>query len=227
MSHTRVVLKSNKALLGNRSNIFERGGRFSRVRKEYLASIEKNLSYKTATPAQLAEIRSRIVQNRKEARIRGILIVLAFTPFIAIGGYFMIQSIQESNLQAREFQIARLEAQNLIKRKKYADLVLDGDLWLRRNHWHNAIFQYKVALELFPQDYGINNRLAIAYTYRCRAEKQNCPEAKAFIDKIIKAHPDDPKNYELLASYYFGLEDSLKASNALNRATLLTTQTID
>ncbi len=222
MQHMRNVLKSNKALLNKRSTIFERGSKFSRVKKEYLRATNKDFYYKKTSKAELIEIRKRILKERKYNRLKSFVIVLFMIPVVGFCVYMVNQSIKAGNRQAIELQEARdqveNEAINLTERRKYADCIADGDKWLKRNHWHNAIFQYKIALELYPSDLGVKTRLAMAYTYRCREEGESCAEAKKYIDHLLEYQPDNKKLYELLASYYFGIEDSTSATVALNKA---------
>lgn len=64
-------------------------------------------------------------------------------------------------------------------------LISDGDDYMENGKWHNAIFQYKKALELFPNNYDAKYRLGYAYTYRCRNEGKECIKGTEYLDKLI------------------------------------------
>lgn len=76
-------------------------------------------------------------------------------------------------------------------------MINNGDQWLKKRKWHNAIFQYKKALEIFPTEYDINFRLASAYAYRCESKFENCFEAKELLNKLLSRDPENSKLLKL------------------------------
>ncbi len=88
-------------------------------------------------------------------------------------------------------------------RTKYLELIDDGDNWLNKRDWYNAIFKYQKAYDLFPKEYDINYRLVAAYCYRCNAEFINCKEAKELLDKILNDYPNKQELLKLKESLEF------------------------
>lgn len=95
-------------------------------------------------------------------------------------------------------QISKLEKESLdIKKSAYLKLIEDGDKWLTKMKWHNAVFQYEKALEIFPKEYDINYRLTYALCLRCEADFTNCKEAKNKLEKLLLQYPNKSELIEL------------------------------
>ena len=75
------------------------------------------------------------------------------------------------------------------KKIEYLELIADGDQWLQKRKWHNAIFQYEKAIEIFPNEFDIHYRLAYAYSLRCKNEFINCKDAKNELDDLLDEFP--------------------------------------
>lgn len=221
IQHMRNAIKANEALLGKRIRLFDRGKRFSDLRQEYVQASKGRLESKEITKEELANIRLRILKRRN----RQLLISLAFWALSMLMVSSVIYYNRERLFANHQSEVPIVSKENKKKEERYRFCIEDGDKWLKRNHWHNAIFQYEAALKLFPESWVAKNRLAVAYTYRCRAEKVDCQKAKEFIDIVLIRHPDNHKSYELLASYYFGIGDTTNAKVALSKAELLMERT--
>lgn len=220
IQHMRNAIKANEALLGKRIRLFDRGKRFSDLRQEYVQASKGRLESKEITREELAKIRLKILKRRNRQLLASLALWVLSILIVSSVIYY-----NREKLFANHQSVAPITSKEHKKEESYRFSIEDGDKWLRRNHWHNAIFQYKAALKLYPGSWVAKNRLAIAYTYRCRAEKLDCEKAKEFIDIVLIRHPDNHKSYELLASYYFGIGDTTNAKAALSKAELLMERT--
>lgn len=127
--------------------------------------------------------------------------------FITIG-FFIVSFLLYNAFRDFSFGLPVFEDEkvsNAEKRKmveeEYLFFLNDGDKWLTKHHYHNAIFQYKKALELLPFEYAANYRLALAYTYRCQNKFTDCEEGKALVDKLKKQFPENGDIKELASIY--------------------------
>ena len=66
-----------------------------------------------------------------------------------------------------------------------------------KRKWNNAIFQYSRALEVFPNEFDAQYRLAQSYTYKCQLENKSCFKADSLVDRLIKYFPENKKIQEL------------------------------
>lgn len=208
------ALKANKALLGERIRYFDRGNQFSEIRKAYRKASKNASPEKRLSKEELAEIRKRVIRaRRRDERIK--LSVFVGVVLMVAVGVFVSRDILFPKPNAQTVVNTKKDQEN---RERFLYCINDGDKWLKKHGWHNAIFQYREALKLYPENLVAKHRLTIAYTYRCRAEGVDCDNAKESISELIRLQPDSAKNYELLASYYFGIKDSISANQALSEA---------
>lgn len=178
-----TILRNNKNLL-RKTGMFRQEKSFLGIKKEYLKAAEGNIDLKKASKAELAAIRLKILKQRRRKSMLTVSVLISLLTIISFVIYAQIpfdEPIENLN-QEKELQI---------KNKICLDLIADGDYWIQERHWHNAIFQYKKALEIFPNDYDINYRLAAAYCYRCEDKAKDCDEAKKLVVKILQDFPDD------------------------------------
>ena len=213
----RDALRTNKALLGERIKYFDRGSDFADIKRAYQKARKGKTSKKEISKEELAEIRNRVIQMRRRDQFIKLSVLGSILLLICLAGYLNRDLlIPDTNSQTI------VTTDSIEKKERFLYCIEDGDKWLKKNGWHNAIFQYEEALRLSPENTSVKKRLAIAYTYRCRATKVDCEKAKTSIEELINSEPINPKHYELLASYWFGVEDSLAAIAALKQASSLT-----
>ena len=207
--HMISSYRSNRKLRQKKS-FFERDRTFLNAKKEYIKAAG-NVDVKTATKEQLSAIRAKIILQRKRDSIKAAIIILALVPIVIFGVVKARQSYISSQEFAMEKNAEVRKAEDTIKRNKYLECIDDGDKWLRKNHWHNAIFQYRAALNLYPSDFDANYRLVLALTYRSQQTNQSNSEALNLVNKLIKSRPDDVDLYKVRTSLYYVMGDTIKA----------------
>jgi len=173
-----ATLKNNKMMLGERYTYFD-------AKKSYLRATKgMKITYRKATKEELALVRKKIKQQRKQAQIVAVVILSMVIPIVFFGAYKFIVSLNESH---------KLNEQIITKEhtKKYQFFISDGDLMFQKRKWNNAIFQYTRALEVFPNEFDAQYRLAQAYTYKCQLENEGCFKADSLVDRLITHFPND------------------------------------
>lgn len=180
-------LRNNKKLL-RRPNLFRQGNSFLNLKKEYLKAAGGKVNVRKLSKEELAVIRKKVVKERRKENRTNVGIFIAS---VLIMGYIVFYTINEINEYENGFKKIELKKST----DEYLSLIADGDQWLKKRSWRNAIFEYKKALEIFPSEFDINFRLASAYAYRCESEFENCNEAKELLNKLLRK---DPRNLELL-----------------------------
>jgi len=218
--HMIISYRNNMKML-RKLPIFKHKRTYLQSRKKYEGAA-KGLNLKTASKEELAAIRDRIVrQQRKQTVIATTILIIA-----GIMGLVLFVQFRETLRQDEEIlanmPIPEKQEQEYKTKKKYLFYINDGDEWLQLNNWHNAIYQFKMAIELYPTDYQARYRLALAYTYRCQDEKENCKEAHELMANLMTEHPEDVKLYRLRASYYYMTGDTARALADYETVDLLT-----
>lgn len=172
------TLKSNKTLLGQRYTYFDARKDYSRAAKGLKIGDQK------ATPEQLKQIKAIIRSQKKKARIRGIIVLSVIIPILIFGLYLIFRS---SDKEITQNQIA-VRKVNLEKYQFYID---DGDYMISKEKWNNAIFQYTRASEILPNEYDVQYRLALAYTYKCKYTKEACEQSDSLVNRLLEYFPNN------------------------------------
>jgi len=208
-----IIRYRNNIKMLRKKSIFKREYSFTELKNEYLKTYKGQVSYKTATKEQLAFFRQKFIKQKRMQLIGTLatfFLVICCTYLTII---FILPLSSQNDTQAMTNK--NIEQEKLMTKKekdeKYLFFITDGDNWLKQNHWHNAIFQYKKALELYPNSYDANYRLALAYSYRCYFEKLNCADGKILIDKLIMSYPDSMNLFNLRDNSNYFNNDSIKA----------------
>lgn len=182
-------LKANRKLRRKKS-FFSRENAYQKRKVEYLRAAKGVANIKTASKEELANIRRKYTRQK----IKKILFVSIFytLAFVSLG-YISFQMIQKSKKQDSQIEQKILEE----KIAKTSFYISDGDKQLEKGHWHNAIFQYKKALEILPNDYDLQYRLTYAYVFQCRNTKKDCAIANEKVSKLLTFFPEKKDLIEL------------------------------
>jgi tetratricopeptide (TPR) repeat protein len=195
-------LNNNKKLL-RKKRYFKKERSFLNLKNEYYKAAGGEMNFKTASKQQLAEIRQRFIQRRRNETYLSIGIAVFVLALIA---YFIYIQINSQNEIQEKILIKKNAAEFQIDRDNYLFFIADGDEYLKKNQLHNAIFQYKKALDIFPNEYYIKYRLAYAYTYRCRNEQKDCETGLIYIDDLMKTYPNTDDLIQLKSTLEFFVE---------------------
>ena len=145
-----------------------------------------NSGYYKATSDNLNEI-------RREKRKINLTILISSLIILSVTFYIIKNSNQE--ILSNQEEIDEL---NYIENiNKYTHFIEDGDNWIEKENWHNAIFRYKQAVDLFPKKYESNYRLILAYSYNCVYKNKDCEIGIELNNKFLKLFPNDENLLQL------------------------------
>jgi len=184
INHMIVTLRNNKKLMPNKRSYFKPNS-YQVIKTEYNKAADASFNFKKATPAQLKKIRAGIIQKRKREARNFVIIICVAIPLIGFGIFKTFQSFSFSTQKTDKQSI---KAKN---EKQYMFYIKDGDSWLLKRHYFNAVFQYKKALQLFPSDFEANYRLAMAYSYRCQYDFEDCGIGMKLTHKLEDQFPSN------------------------------------
>jgi len=198
-----ISLRNNKALIKKNSR-FNQSKSFFDIKTEYKNASEGIVELTKATPKQLNAIRQKLLHQRKK-KVRKLVIGYAIaTPFLIL---FLILTVKVASEfwkmtpgYAKEEKVDTYQA----KKSLFDFYTQEGTNWIKKNKWHNATFQFKKAVELFPSDFEANYRLAISYSYQCKYDKKNCEEGAIFIANLKNKleNPSEIKKVNSLAIHW-------------------------
>lgn len=139
---------------------------------------------KKATPEQLSAIRIKIKNRRKKEITLKLMIYL-----------FLFMTISWLGVLGVNCSFSGLEDIESTKEKQEVEADFnfyweDGNTYFQNGKWHNAAFQYEKALEIHPDNFPVNVRLATALTYQCEEKEIHCEKAFLLLDRLLKSHPN-------------------------------------
>ena len=199
MQGMRNSLNNNNKLL-RKKRLFRKERSFFKLKREYLKAAGGELNFKTADKTQLIKIRKKILRQRRNENFLLITISLIV---ISIASYFISPKLYKQIDVNNNAKIKKDSIDHKRKNDKYLFYISDGDNYLKKNQWHNAIFQYNKAAEIFPNDFDIKYRLGYAYTYRCQNEKKDCKKGAEYVKNLNVDFPDKNEIIELVTILEF------------------------
>ena len=196
------TLKNNKMLLRRKSTFT--------ILREQRESIEnakllkgKQVKNKEFTPELKAKIRADAIKRLKKGRIITITSVIISILIVTIAFYIFIPK----NIP-REQSIIEMDYYE--GRKNIDFYINDGYMWLNKNHYHNAIFQFKLATELNDKDIRVSLGLTAAYAGSCVINNEHCFESDSTFKAYISEFNSDIYN-AWLYNFLISIGDTTKA----------------
>lgn len=149
-----------------------------------------------ATHAEEGEIPSEKLSKRERRRIKqktarevsrqnAIGWMIAVTS-LAIFAVLMMNFYEKTNQQEIANQQQSKAAATKEQLKKYEYYIASGDDWLKDKQYHNAAFQYRLALRLFPKDSLATLRLISATDLNCKVNSEDCGESERLLEGFVE-----------------------------------------
>ncbi len=187
INHMIVTLRNNRKLLPVKPSYFKNKS-YTNIKNEYYKVAKESFDIKKATPEQLKLIREKIISNRKKETRRQAIFLSIAMPLACYGLYLVFHNFSFGFPETKKITTEQIENND---QEKYLFLLEDGDNWLKKRNYYNAVFQYKKAVQLYPNDFDANYRLALGYSYRCQYNFEDCEIGKKLINKLEIQYPNN------------------------------------
>ena len=158
----------------------------------------KEFDFPEISTKELNRIKSTIrrkIKHRKQKNLVFLIILLSISIFVAFN-YIDFRNVPE--IPGTEQDNNTYLAANI---NEYSYLIDDGDQWIEKGNWNNAIYRYEKAVELFPAKYEAKYRLALAYSYHCKYKNEDCEIGAKLTDNLLKYQPDEIDLIQLKNSF--------------------------
>ncbi len=189
-----TVMKNNRALLRKRHSFIEHRTNYLKTKLKYAEICGENFNHKTATPEELATIRKKFISKQKK---RSIINLVLFTFIILI----CVLLTYEFYLYNEKNKPVVTEIIPSETKKAFRLLIKDGDEWMETGNFENAIFRYKSASKLIPNQFSVEYRICLGYAYLCRYENLECEQGKVALEQAISNFPNQEKLMDLKKYY--------------------------
>ncbi|SED20614.1 hypothetical protein SAMN04489761_4618 [Tenacibaculum sp. MAR_2009_124] len=155
----RKEIYITQPILRNNRELFRKKHLFERTRADTLKEAKGKLSFKIVSLDKLQTIKEKIIKKKYFDKVLECIIVLTVTlVFIILTTSVIIQE-KGKRKELKEMERVAYMKLNIPKYRFYID---DGNKWLREGHYKNARYQFRKALELFPENELAKEKLNIA-----------------------------------------------------------------
>ena len=179
--HASTSLRENRNLRRKKS-MFKKERTFLNQKSSDIKTDSGHIPYKKPSKYLLSKIKEETFDRRKKETITILWVVLiSFLLFWIIGNYVFQR---EKRMSARILNNAQKEELQK-KAERYQYLISSGDDWYDAKKYYNAAFQYRLALELFPNDSIALYRLISAYDSNCIVDKRNCGKSEKLLENFM------------------------------------------
>lgn len=178
------ALKNNKNLRSKRANLFKRKSVYSSI-KNNPNSGENNIRH--LTEKERVILKTKLAKSRRDNIILAAILSTIVSIIVAYVLIDLFKPFQEDFTSAAELQLTQST------NKAYQFFMQDGDEWFAKRNWHNAIFQYKNALEKEPNSFVSKVKLAYSYLNQCKFENEGCVEAYSLLRDLQEELPNNPQ----------------------------------
>jgi tetratricopeptide (TPR) repeat protein len=185
-----TVMKNNKALLRKRVSIFKSKKDYIQSKSTYDSITDEFFDYKTASPELLEEIRKKYIYKRKKSSIINIsLVVLSL--FLC---FFLTFKLYLTDKNSNKPDLNKIPNRTLMQ---FNLIIKDADEWMEIGNFENAIFQYNRASKLIPNQFAVEYRICLSYSYLCRYDQKECEKGKEILQKTLNKFPNKSELLEL------------------------------
>lgn len=177
-------LKMNRGQLRKRPKMFSRESHYTKLNAAYNEDVK---DYNATGAIAYKRRRKTRINNAKKVKTERILAIsVAISISAIILWVFSSEPVQEDVFNDISLETTQLN----YAEKEYLQFLTYGDSWLEDKKWKPAIIMYEKALEIYPNSFDAQYRLALAFSYSCVDLHINCFEGKELIEDLKKSNPD-------------------------------------
>lgn len=194
---------SMDSVLRNNRNLSRKGREYTK--KKNFKGREGEITLKEMSKEDLQLLQIKIAKAKKKENIKLliistiILIPVIWFVYAMFNGFVQnmnngLYTIELLEKNKSEKEIKEIKSVTL---PRYKLQIIEGDRWIENKNWKNAIYFYEKAVDLYPEKYEANYRLALAYSYHCQYKDLDCKIGSELNEKLLKYFPEDTKVLEL------------------------------
>lgn len=207
------------------NSLLRRPKAFSKLKEHINQRVENHVAFKhkQIDPAELKRIREEIVLQIREERRRNNLRIAFSTTLIAvlvvcsISAFFLLPRFGPNETEKWKLE---QQLQQEKRRKDKADLsfevyLSDGYKWLFENRYHNAQFQFELAVKKRPENYEANMGLTKTLLKKCSLHQVDCERADRQLNAMLERFSDPEATTKTISDYLLVIGDTMKAERVM------------
>ena len=182
------TIKYNNSLLRKESA-------FTQLKKYEERKLNYKLKFvdKKISPFELERIKTQIRKDFLAERKRNnIIIVTVLVSVFVVLGWSVNYLFFTSTPKVVTIDVEAEQELN----KKFHFYINDGYSRLKKNEFHNAIYQFELATKTRPNDFKANLGLTLALLKKCAITKEDCDKAKKQKTTLLANFPEKQQEIE-------------------------------
>lgn len=181
MRHASESLKQNRREL-RKKNLFKRERSFLNLKDGDFNTPNDAIESKKLSKKELKKYKEKTVRSRsRDETYYALVACFSAAMLILLSIYIATKTNEQEQIISSKVEAVNFE-ENLAK---FNYLISSGDDWFEQKKYHNAAFQYRHALDLFPGDSIAFVKLTTAYDLNCKVNQKNCGESEKLLEKYI------------------------------------------
>ena len=212
------TIKFNKSLLSNRKSFGELKAYLNRKIKKRTPP-----NWPQIDPEVLAQIKKEIRIELQQSARRNFIIVWSLVSVGIVALVFLVRIVYSAAyIQTDPEALAKQEYAKYKKEKvitnaqqKFDYYISDGYEWLEKNEFHNAVYQFELAVQTRPNNYEANLGLCKVYLKQCYMENANCSESKRQLNHLLNDFENQDETKKTLSDFLFIMGNEIRAIEIL------------
>jgi hypothetical protein len=209
------TIRFNKTLLSNRRA-------FGELKEHINRRIEKKagLTIPEIDPELLKEIKRQIKVDLAQERKRNNTIIIGLILFGTLLMLWLVFSIYTDPIMvdkySNNYEKDKAKRELTEQEEHFNYYIADGNQWLEKNEYHNAIFQFDLAIQLKPENYSANLGMCKSLIKQCLIENVDCEKSDRVMIQFLKKFEKNMTLRSDLSEFALTIGDTLTAREVLN-----------
>ncbi len=173
--------KNNQKQL-RRKRLFKKDRSFLNLKNEVFYKDSEGIPVKKLSKRERRNYRGKTIQSERKNRFLDRIIAVLGVALFFVFVTWLYTSTEHKEVTNR---LKAEEAESTQNMERYDYYISSGDEWFTQEKYSNAMFQYRLALELFPRDSVATFRLINAIDLNCKVNKRDCGESEKLLENYM------------------------------------------
>ena len=217
--HMIITLRNNRDLLRGPKRFNEKKDFFNNQKELFFHGRNTSIEIHPLSKEELKALKEKIRREKIKTK-RRIVVSIMSVAFIFIAGVVIVsQSTKRLSEKDKQELKRRAEEDFKIRKANYTDYIKNGDAFLNKKYYDQAIFEYGMAVDMEINDLEAQKKLMLAYYQKCIHKQYDCDFAANKLEAVLIKYPEEKEFYEYLIAckeYQGDTTDLVKYQKKLN-----------
>ena len=209
------TIRFNKTLLSNRRA-------FGELKEHINRRIEKKagLTIPEIDPELLKQIKRQIKVDLAKERKRNNAIIIGLILSGTLLMLWLVFSIYTDPIMvdnySNNYEKDKAKRELIENEEQFQYYISDGNKWLEKNEYHNAIFQFELAVKIKPENYSAHLGMCKSLLKQCVLANVDCDKSDRVMLRFISKFDKNRTIRSELSEFALSIGDTITAIEVLN-----------